>query len=233
MEYTNIKKQIEQEQAHYFQNTTKYIMEGNEDRVKNYSTGTRWEQYKAGKITLDELKQFAVERSRKSYEKKVDMLKRRADQIGNAGTVESITIRVDWKRSSYWGWNPTATVEIYGSNGWKKAEDKASGCGYDKRSAAVGGAMGKIDELIKILCDMKEAAMEAGIGLGYNNPGSNEKYIAYGAGYGAIPYYEGGVGFSCFDNILIKAGFTPVVRDESGKHSDYYYYVRKAEKEAC
>lgn len=92
--------------------------------------------------------------------------------------------------------------------------------------------MGKIDELIKILCDMKEAAMEAGIGLGYNNPGSNEKYIAYGAGYGAIPYYEGGVGFSCFDNILIKAGFTPVVRDESGKHSDYYYYVRKAEKEA-
>lgn len=233
MEYTNIKKQIEQEQQHYSRNTAKYIMEGDEDRVRAYSTGTRWEQYKAGKITLDELKQYAVDRSGKSYEKKIDMLKRRADRIAQAGTVESITIRVEWKRSSCWGWNPTATVEIYGPNGWKKAEDKASGCGYDKRSAAVGGAMGRIDELIKILCDMKENAMEAGIGPGYSNPGSNEKYIAYGAGYGAIPYYEGGVGFSCFDNILIKAGFTPVVRDESGKHSDYYYYVRKAGKEAC
>jgi hypothetical protein len=85
-------------------------------------------------------------------------------------------------------------------------------------------------EMLKILCDMKEAAMENGVEVKKNNPGctSNEPFIAYGAGYGAIPYFEGGVGFSCFDYIFIKAGFKPVVRDEIGKYSDYYYYVREA-----
>ena len=233
MNYQNIKKQIEQEQAHYTESHKSYIMGGSEDRVKAYSTETRWAQYKQGIISFDELKKFAVDRDAKAKAKKTEMLKKYADRIGNAGTVDSITIRVEWKRNSYWGYNPTATVEIYGSNGWNRAEGKASGCGYDKRSAAVGEALNKMDEMRKILFDMKEAAIESGIGPGYSNPGSNEKYIAYGAGHGAIPYFEGGVGFSCFDNILIKAGFTPVVRDESGKHSDYYYYVRKAEKGAC
>lgn len=233
MKYNHIAKQIEQEQEHYLENSKKYIMDGSEDRVKAYSTDTRWAQYKAGLITIDELKKYAVGRAEKNSAKKAEMLKGYISRIENAGTVESIRIRVEWRRNRTWGYNPTAEVEIYGSNGWKKAEDRASGCGYDKRSAAVGGALNKLDEMRKILCDMKEDAINGGISAYYSNPGSNEKYIEYGAGYGAIPYFEGGVGYSCFDKIFIKAGFTPVVRDESGKNSDYYYYIRKAETEAC
>ena len=208
-------------------------MEGGADRVKAYSTGARWAQFEAGKINLDELKQFAIARNAKKYERATAHELDRLERIANAGTVDRITIRVEWNRSSVWGYNPTATVEVGGSKGFQRLYGHASGCGYDKRSAAVGEALSSCPEMLKILCDMKEKAIADQGGVEYTKPGSNEKYIEYGAGYGAIPYFEGGVGFSCFDRILIKAGFSPVVRDESGKHSDYYYYVRKAETEVC
>ena len=226
--YQHIKDQVKAERNGYFQNHKKYIEDGGEDRVKAYSTGTRWEQYKRGEISLDDLKKYAIIREEKKQRKEAEKDMEKLDRIANAGTVDGITIRVEWKRSSVWGYNPTARVDIYGSNGWNHATDSASGCGYDKRSAAVGGALSSMPEMLKILCDMKEKHMEESHDTEYREPGSNEKHIAYGAGYGAIPYFEGGVGFSCLDSIFIKAGFKPVVRDESGKYSDYYYYVREA-----
>lgn len=228
--YQHIKEQVKAERNGYFQNHKKYIEDGGADRVKAYSTGTRWEQFKRGEISLEDLKKYAIIREEKKQRKKAEKDMEKLDRIANAGTVDSITIRVEWKRSSVWGYNPTARVDIYGSNGWNHATDSASGCGYDKRSAAVGGALSSMPEMLKILCDMKEAAMENGVEAMKNNCGcaSNEPFIAYGAGYGAIPYFEGGVGFSCFDRIFIKAGFKRVVYDESGKNSDYYYYVREA-----
>lgn len=229
MYYKNIAEQVKAEYAGYMESHAAAIMEGSADRVKSYSTDTRARQYDAGKISLDELKQIAVERNTRKYNKEMQSELEKLDRIGNAGTVESITIRVDWKRSSVWGYNPTARVDIYGSNGWNHATDSASGCGYDKRSAAVGGALSSMPEMLKILCDMKEKYMDEHPDTEYKKPGSNEKYIEYGAGYGAIPYFEGGVGFSCFARILKKAGFKPVVMDEGGKYSDYYYFV----KEAC
>lgn len=220
MYYKNIAEQIKAEYAGYMESHAAAIMEGSADRVKRYSTDTRARQYDAGKISLDELKQMAVERNTRKYNKDMQSELEKLERIGNAGTVESITIRVDWKRSSVWGYNPTARVDIYGSNGWNHATDSASGYGYDKRSAAVGGALSSMPEMLKILCDMKEKYMD-------EHP-ENEKYIEYGTGHGAIPCFKGGVGFSCFARILKKAGFKPVVMDEGGKYSDYYYFVKEA-----
>ena len=102
MKYNNIAKQIEQEQSHYCENSKRYIMDGSESRLKEYSTETRWNQYKTGKITLDELKKFAMDRAEKNSAKKTELLKEYISRIENAGTVESIRIRVEWRRSRTW-----------------------------------------------------------------------------------------------------------------------------------
>ena len=129
--YQHIKDQVKAERNGYFQNHKKYIEDGGDDRVKAYSTGTRWEQYKRGEISLDDLKKYAIVREEKKQRKKAEKDMEKLDRIASAGTVDSITIRVEWKRSSVWGYNPTARVDIYGSNGWNHATGNASGCGYD------------------------------------------------------------------------------------------------------
>ncbi|MBR2644893.1 MAG: hypothetical protein IKD54_06340 [Clostridia bacterium] len=75
---------------------------------------------------------------------------------------------------------------------------------------------------------MKEKAIIDGA----SETASNGNLIGYGSGYGAIPYYEGGVGVGCFLRILEKAGYKIVVRDESAAHSDYYY-IEKAKDQAA
>ena len=64
-----------------------------------------------------------------------------------AGKIElSVDISVEWRRSATWGMCPTATVDaLLAEDGVTVRRDggvgHASGCGYDKRSAAVDKAM--------------------------------------------------------------------------------------------
>lgn len=228
MKYNHIAKAISAEYDEYKSNHAAYIAHGDENRVKAYSTRTRAAQYDAGLLTLDELRRLAVERSDRKLEKEKAQELDRLERIENAAPVESVTVRVEWHRSRTWGNNPTAYVDVCAGGRWYSATDSASGCGYDKRSAAVGGAFGKIDAMLKILCDMKEKAISDGA----SETASNGNLIGYGSGYGAIPYYEGGVGVGCFLRILEKAGYKIVVRDESAAHSDYYY-IEKAKNQAA
>ena len=99
----------------------------------------------------------------------------------------------------------------------------ASGCGYDKESAAVAEALNKCDSVLQLLYTYKENALAAGESDESKTAScgrSNGSIIGYGAGYGAIPYFEGGVGVSCFWSILKKCGFE--VRGHHGTHSDFY-----------
>ena len=53
-----------------------------------------------------------------------------------------ITISIEYKRSRTWGWNPNATIRATVRNNddyaiaWDMSTGRASGCGYDKTSAA-------------------------------------------------------------------------------------------------
>lgn len=99
----------------------------------------------------------------------------------------------------------------------------ASGCGYDKESAAIAEALNQCDSVLQLLYTYKENALAAGESdeskaASYGR--SNGSIIGYGAGYGAIPYFEGGAGVSCFWSILKKCGFE--VRGHHGTHSDFY-----------
>lgn len=196
MAYEMIKKQIITENETYCKNMLEAI-EKREVVLQRESTPTRWKQYQEKTITYPELVEYTSKRIRRKYEK---MLRSDLETITlceKAEMPETIFILVEWKKSSVWGYNPYATVKI-GSAIFKGS---ASGCGYDKISAATAGALNQSYRAQKILFEMKEKALQTG------TKSDNHSIIGYGAGYGAMPEFEGGVGMSCFINILQKVGY--------------------------
>lgn len=191
--------------------------------IKQYSTARRWEQYRAGDITREKAVDLAERRAVKEIEKsragKISSL----EAAANAPRVSSASISVEWTKSRTWGANPTAELL---NIGYGRTVGHASGCGYDKESAAIAEAMNASPAALRVLYELGEAALERGESprsasacTGYNWG----KCIGYGAGYSVLPYWEGGVGSSCFWDILKKAGYT-VRHAGSGKTFDCYTF---------
>lgn len=223
--YTNIREELEREYKGYMESHAKYIGES-ENSLKNHSTETRWKQYQEGKITKGDCINYAIQRNNKSLQKRLEKKLEELENIAKAEDVESVIINVTWKRNPTWGYNPTAEVYVYTTNKVYKPVGKASGCGYDKETAAIGSALNEVAPIIKMLCDVKEKALENGVNPPCNAPNSNREYIAYGAGYGAIPYFEGGVGMSSFESVFNACNFE-LRHQNHTKTTDYYYFTRK------
>lgn len=65
-------------------------------------------------------------------------------RIQNAAldSIKSLDISVEWHKSRTWGNNPRAEVRIHTQNGeFLSLTGTASGCGYDKESAAIAAAL--------------------------------------------------------------------------------------------
>lgn len=231
-EFTMIKNEVRQDAEKRISDTAHYILYGympswaaehqtDSDRgLKQHSTATRWEQYTSGKISREKAVELATKRATKEIEKKTAAKLAKLDRVVKAPDLTSISISVDWVRSRTWGYNPTA--KAYTNNG--TFIGRASGCGYDKESAAIAEALNQCDSILKALYTYKENQLQAGKTDESKTAScgrSNGSIIGYGSGYGAIPYFEGGVGASCFWAILKKCGF--ITRENhSGKHSDFY-----------
>lgn len=189
--------------------------------LKRYSTARRWEQYQNGEIDRAKACEFAIKRMNKEIEKEIENKLAHLDAVANAPEVDYITVNVEYKRSSIWGYN--AAVEVITNSESGFFTGYASGCGYDKESAAVAEAFNKSLGIMKVLYTLKEKALEAGetdesktACTGHDN----RNCVGYGSGYSVIPYFEGGVGVSCFWSILKKAGFDTACN--YGKHENFY-----------
>lgn len=189
--------------------------------LKRYSTARRWEQYQNGEIDRETACKFAIKRMNKEIEKEIEKKLAHLEAVANAPEVDYITVNVEYKRSSVWGYNPAVEVITNSESGFFTGY--ASGCGYDKESAAVAEAFNKSLGIMKVLYTLKEKALEAGESdesktacTGHDN----RNCVGYGAGYGVLPYFEGGVGVSCFWSILKKAGFNTSCN--YGKHENFY-----------
>lgn len=202
-------------------------IEADEAYLKEYSTARKWEQYQNGEIDRAQATAYAQKRAAKEYEKRTQKDLEKLERAAIEPDVKSVSISVEWKRSSTWGHNPHAHVVI---NDWWSYNGTASGCGYDKETAAIGSALNQSDSIKKMLYTCKERAIENGYNPedNKNYPGieSNRECINYGAGYGTLPYFEGGVGMSSFEGVFNACGLRLVTR-HSTKHSDYYYFERK------
>lgn len=98
-------------------------------------------------------------------------------------------INVDWKKSATWGSNPSA--EIVAQN--RRTAATASGCGYDKESAAIASAANANSEIMRILYKHAE------------NGGTFPYSVHVWAG---LPTFDGGCGVSCFRNVFDACGYT-------------------------
>lgn len=191
--------------------------------IKQYSTARRWEQYKAGEITREKAIKLAEHRAANEIEKNRAEKIASLEAAANAPRISSASVSVEWTKSRTWGANPTAELL---NIGYGRTIGHASGCGYDKESAAIAEAMNASPAALRVLYELGEAALERGESprsvsacTGYNWG----KCIGYGAGYSVLPYWEGGVGSSCFWDILKKAGYT-VRHAGSGKRFDCYTF---------
>lgn len=134
--------------------------------------------------------------------------KARAVKLEKIATVEQYnkpkytTVSVEWKRSSVWGYNPTAEVRA----DKRVTTDKASGCGYDKESAAIAGAMNQNPEIMRILYEHAENGLSFPYSVNL---------------FAGVPYFGGGCGVLCFKNVFEACGYD--WRDVShGKTYDCY-----------
>lgn len=200
--------------------------EQNDNGLKRESTATRWEQYTSGKITRAEAVELATKRAYKTIDKQTAEKLAKLERVANAPDLEYISICVEWKRSTTWGMNPTAYVNTNS----ERTSGHASGCGYDKESVAIAQALNQCDSVLKALYSFKEKQMREGQNdhsrtacTGHDN----RHIIGYGAGYATIPYFEGGVGASCFWAILKKFGYKTI--EHHGKHSDFYSVEKEVE----
>lgn len=121
--------------------------------------------------------------------------------------VKQLTIKIEWKKSKTWGYNPHAEYWCTfadGSTRYGKAT--CSGCGYDKASTVIADAFN-----------------ECCIGMLWRKRNSTEEkpYGVYLMKNTWFPYFDGGIGVSCYARIAEFLGgkFETV---SSGKNYDHY-----------
>lgn len=213
MVYEKLRKEVEKESK---ERIIKMFLKFNDeasDMLRGYSTNLRWKQYENGEITRDK----CVEYAKKGYEKEVSKdLQKDLEMIEACETAEfpeTISVIVEWKKSRVWGYNPHAEI----ADDKRRYFGSASGCGYDKLSAAVANCFNQSAQIKKILYAKKEKALQAG------ETGSNHEVIGYGSGYGVLPAFESGVGMSCFVKILQEAGYK-YKYSGTNKIDSYFFY---------
>lgn len=192
--------------------------------IEAYCTPAKWVAYKDGRITREKAIEAAIKRAYKEIEKREAEAIAEIEAAENAPDLIYCNISVEWHKNNYWGMNPHAAT-VSNNGGY---HGKASGCGYDKLSAAIASALNQDKSIKRMLYIAAEQAIEDG-----NAPirTANGCYIyrdsiGYGSGYNVLPYFEGGVGVSCFASIFEKCGYI-FKAHSSPKHFDFYTIYRK------
>lgn len=101
---------------------------------------------------------------------------------------ESVNISVEFTRSRTWGSIPHATITAE----QRRTFGTASGCGYDKESAAIASAMNQNPEVMRILYDHAES-------------GEGFPYSVHT--FAGLPSFDGGCGVSCFRSVFEACGY--------------------------
>lgn len=135
------------------------------------------------------------EKSRAKYLAKLE-------KAAAAPEAEYIAINMEWRRNATWGMNPT--VEISGER--TRTTGSASGCGYDKASAATASAANTHSEILRILYTHAEN-------------GGTFPYSVYT--FAGLPYFDGGCGMNCFEHVFEACGYR-FRQTANGKHFDAY-----------
>ena len=192
----------------------------NPDRgIERYSTEKQFLAYKEGKKTREQAINTAFKRAEKEIDKRYEQRMQRIEEAERAEDLHKIELLTTWTRSYTWGLNPHTECFV---NEYTRTEGKASGCGYDKLSTSCAEALNKNNSVMKKLFTLADEALSKGIVY--------REFIGYGTGYDILPYFEGGVGFSCFDYIFMKKFNMKRVSMHETKLTDFVVYEMEEEQ---
>ena len=184
--------------------------------IRHYLTAAAEKQLAAGTLSKEKAMEKAEKKCRAVYAASRAKTLEFLTAAENVGELTEIKISVEWHNSRTWGANPFATVLAFtGPLTGRAFGGSASGCGYDKLSAAVAEAFNQSPAIMGAMY----SAME-------KNPDTEKRDIfGYGCGYGVLPSFEGGVGISCFASMFEKIGYT-WQNVGSGKMFDVYHVTK-------
>ncbi len=208
--FAAIKTELEKNTAEFISGLRQYeTVESilNHWQYNQYMTATK----KAQKWELPALIEYIISRKIKADNKKLERELSKLEAVSAAPDFTGeISVSVEWVKSRMWGYNPKVELSIWGGE-FARYYGSASGCGYDKESAAIADALNQCQSIKKALYLVKEQAVNI----------QNRDIFGYGSGYGILPYFEGGVGADCYRSIFERIGFK-WAKVGSGKSYDAY-----------
>lgn len=231
MNLNELKKAVKAESKNMIEESIKHFdeyetIQQKEDYIKAYRYYKKPLEalYKKDQATTDTQKIKVLKNLIKSYYEK--FLNKDIADIENAEVllnsdlkINKIVIAIEWKKSATWGNNPHAEVKVfYNNNHIEIFTGSASGCGYDKRSAATAQAFNKCEALKALLYKAENKRLKD------KNGTTRRDFLGYGSGYGALPYFEAGVGFRSHETILNNLNFKTSLYDESSATYDLYIF---------
>lgn len=197
MKFNRIKEAIEQASAERIRKNNEYIDGLTAGKAlsswfaKEFLTTKTAEALKA----CDPSKPLAADISAKMKAKAARienaLMNKSLDKVAAAEAVElpdGVSISIEWKKSRTWNANPHATVYA----AFTVTKGHASGCGYDKESAAIAAAFNDNPEVMAIIY----TAVEAGVKPGYS--------VSDSVG---LPFFDGGCGVECFYKVFKNCGY--------------------------
>lgn len=192
-----------------------YVGKLTDDDVKRNAGKRELNKLEAGKLTIKDLRKAHLAKENESDAKDAETAIKRLTDAFSRDLPATINVEVNWKKSRTWGSNPTAEVwaDSYTSHG------PVGGCGFDKESTATAYAFKEniVFDRIVATCawlDMKESKAT----------GRNETTYGYRLGYSGF-HFEGGVGYSCHDTIIKRAGYRSM-GEFHPKMADGYRYEK-------
>ena len=167
----------------------------------------------------------------------------RLEAADKAGKLIEINISVNWNRSRVWGSNPHAECRIYFEDaeyGTRSAfsEGRASGCGYDKRSAAVQEAFSfKVSKKHSLAYSKKDLELARASFDRFVIEHGEDLWKEYAIDRTPMPHFNiSGKGMSTFTGLFRRIGYKHnsnfAVKDylidysEPDRGSDTYHVVR-------
>lgn len=141
------------------------------------------------------------------------MLKRLNDsaiKIIETPNIKCLEVKMVYRKSRTWGCIPTAyyTVEFDDNKRTGGKSSSQTGCGYDKTS-----------------CALAEVFNDVARGMAYRKRKKKEKPYGIGIDLNDLPYFEGGVGESCYFKIAKFLGLKKIVVHR-GNAEDFYTFSK-------
>lgn len=133
------------------------------------------------------------------------------ETVGMSEAPKRITVAVEWHRGHNGECNPTATV-IASEPGVSSTYGRATGCGYDKESAAVARALNQNYAVLRLWYDIAEIG------------GKFEYSVSY-SDSSPLPVMDGGCGMSATIRVFDALGYDTLQRH--GKTFDYYEFCKR------